>query len=215
MSSRKRRPRTRLPAFDPGPSGRFAARLLREANVPGAVIGRMAVWTWLPEESEHAFTKDLDVAVNTESMPFVRAWLATQGLKVRELSIGGVNVSYPNEGVNVDIIDRASRVYGDLSGLFRAAIAAASESGETVEIGDASLNVVPPEHLVAMKLATGEDGDEADAIRLIEHVDLDVALVRDLVRRHLGVAAIGRMESLLRRLNHPAALPERPSSPSE
>ena len=36
-------------SFDPGPSGRFAARVLRATRAPAALIGRLAVWAWLDD----------------------------------------------------------------------------------------------------------------------------------------------------------------------
>ena len=46
-----------LGVFDPSPSGRFAARALAESGVEGALIGRLAVWAWLSDPSDHAYTK--------------------------------------------------------------------------------------------------------------------------------------------------------------
>jgi hypothetical protein len=188
------------------PSARFAARALSESGVVGAVIGRLAVWAWVPEE-EQEYTKDLDLAVSRLDMPFVRGWLHKEGLHTRELSIGGVNVSYPEDGVNVDFVDRTSRLYGDLGSLFAGAVQAAVESGLTAQIGDFAFPLAPPEYLIAMKMATGEDDDERDAGRLVAHADVDVSAARALLAEHAGVAAMGRFEVLLRRSGHPAAIP--------
>jgi len=37
-----------LPKFDPDPSGVVAAHLLKSSATLGALIGRLAVWAWLP-----------------------------------------------------------------------------------------------------------------------------------------------------------------------
>ncbi|MBM4318536.1 MAG: hypothetical protein FJ125_00900 [Deltaproteobacteria bacterium] len=206
MVARKKR---ELPAFDPAESGRFACRVLEEAGVPGALIGRLAIWAWVPEESEHPLTKDMDIAVARENMPFIRDWLARHGLRTRELPIGGINVFYPDLHINIDFIERSSPLYGDLSALFSKAIKAAYKLGEIVNAGGADLLVVPPEHLVAMKLATGDDDDEEDAGRVLENVDVDVEQIRLLLREHVGIGSLGRFENILRRIGHFAARPKR------
>jgi hypothetical protein len=198
----------KLPRFDPGPSGRFAARVLRELGVPGALIGRLAVWAWIPDEGEHAFTKDLDVAVRREDLPRIRAWIEKQGLSARELGIGGVNVRAPETAVNVDFVDRTSPEFGDLGLLFGEAIEAARVR---VDVGGASLRLVPAEHLLAMKIATGEPDDARDAERLLLHAGVDVAAARKIVAAHLGALGMGVLEALLRQVGHPDARPKRKS----
>jgi len=195
-----------VPAFDPTPSARFAHRALAGANVPGALIGRLAVWAWLPDESDHEFTKDLDVAVTQADMALVRSWVDRQGLSTRALTIGGVNVRHPGSGVNVDFIDRSA----GLGGLFSEAVANAIQSGELTRVGEIDLPLVAPEYLVTMKLATGEDKDERDAERLLRVVeDLDLEHVRRLCEAHLGIAGRNRLEVLLRSMGHPEARPKR------
>lgn len=191
------------PSFDPAPSGAFAAKLLGRARVATAVIGRLAVWHWIPNPSEHEFTKDLDFAIAREDMPRLLAELNRTGVHQASLSIGGVNAYDDASHINVDFIDRASSEWGDLSGLFNEAIARAPDS---LRIGAAVFPVVSPEHLVAMKLATGAGKDERDVERLLEWVvGLDIELVRDLIRRHMGALFLGRFEEILRRVGHPLA----------
>lgn len=200
MVSRLRRGRAvrrGLPKFDPAPSARFAARALREVDVPGALIGRLAVWAYLPLEEEHEFTKDLDIALHREHMPLVRLWIERQGLSTRMLAIGGVNVYHPDSGVNVDFIDRTGRRFGDLGALFGEAVEAAVEVGETASVEGTELLLVPPEYLVVMKLVAGERSDEADLKRLVTHVDVDLDFVRGVVERH-APALLSRFEVLLR-----------------
>ena len=194
-----------LPTFDPGPSGDFACRVMHETCTKMAVIGRLAIWAWVDDESEHEFTKDLDMAVSGQDRQIVTRWLEKQGLRTRTLSIGGVNVYYPESRINVDFIDRTNEAYGNLGGLFSDAIKEASARGYTVPIGSAVLPLAPVEHVVVMKLVTGEDKDERDAERLLLHVEgLDVDEVRLLINRFAG-GLMGRLDAVLRRIGHPDA----------
>src|SRR5437867_8001834 len=54
-----------LPTFDPKPAARIAASILKRAKAPHALIGRLAMWAYLPPEHQE-FTKDLGVAVPAE-----------------------------------------------------------------------------------------------------------------------------------------------------
>ena len=67
--------------------------------------------------------------------------------------------------------------------------------------------LVPPEHLVAMKLGTGRpEKDDRDAKRLLRGVpDLDVTALRSLVARFLGPLGTNRLEEVLSEIGHPAA----------
>ena len=40
-----------LPEFNPKKSGNFAAGILEKPGIRGILIGRLAVWAWLPENS--------------------------------------------------------------------------------------------------------------------------------------------------------------------
>ena len=207
MSYRKRSGKVKVPSFDPEPSGRFAGRVLAETRTPGALIGRVALWVWLEDLSQHPFTKDLDIAIGRTSMPLVKTWLDRQNLRTRDLSIGGVNVQYPESGVNVDFIDRTNKQYGDLGLLFSEAINAAVASGTTATFCEYEIPVVPPEYLVAMKIVTQERDDDTDAMRLLEHVDMDLDEIRTIVERHLGPFMLAKLESLLRAIGHSGAKP--------
>lgn len=194
-----------IPQFDPGPSGRFAREALAGAGVEGALIGRLAVWAWVPDPGEHAFTKDLDIAIRRADLPRLLEWLAARRLPIRTLPIGGVNVADPATGANVDFIDRTSPEWGDLSPLFEEAVASARASGETATVGGVALPLVPAEVLTAMKVATGTRKDREDAARVLRGVPLSVDRVRRLVAAHAGPAGIGALEDLLREVGHPAA----------
>jgi len=195
-----------LPKFDPAPSARFAARILTEGNIQGVLIGRLAIWAYLPKESDHEFTKDLDIAVPYEEMCLVRSWLDQNSIRYRELDVGGVNVLYPDSGVNVDFIDRVSRKLGNLGPLYREAVLAAMVEGETTNVEGTALVVVPPEYLVVMKIAAGEPKDERDVVRLLANVVLDIDYIRDVMIRHTPLH-ICKLERMLREVGHPAALP--------
>lgn len=52
-----------LPTFDPKESALFAAKVLSDLNIKSVLIGRLAVWYWLPDPAGHAYTKDLDTAI--------------------------------------------------------------------------------------------------------------------------------------------------------
>ena len=39
-----------LPSYDPKPAAKLAAGILRDARAPFAIIGRVAMWTYLPPE---------------------------------------------------------------------------------------------------------------------------------------------------------------------
>ena len=168
--------------FDPEASINFAERVFQEAGIGLAVIGRFAIWGWVDDESQHSMTKDFDVAVARVDMPFLESWIEEQSLPVRHLSIGGLNVKHANSGVNIDFIDRSSKQWGDLSALYSEAIKEALDQGEVFQFGDVELPLVPPEHLVVMKIATLERDDELDASRLLESPTAEVAVetVRDL-----------------------------------
>ncbi len=92
-----------LPAFDPNPSARFACDLLREVNIPFALIGRVAMWTMLPAD-EHQFTKDVDFAVPRSAASIIASALARRKIAPRPLSIGGLAVR--TDDLRVDFIDQ-------------------------------------------------------------------------------------------------------------
>lgn len=202
MAPRRQRAASDLPAFDPKPSLEFGARLLESLKTEYALIGKVAMWYWLDNPSDHEYTKDVDFAVPLEATPAIIAKLRAANVSLRMLAIGGVNADIDAQGVRADFIDRGSEEWGDLHSLYRDAIAVANASEERI----GAVPVAPPEHLVAMKIAAGTMKDDNDAIRLVAKVgDLDIEKVRALIKRHLGPASIGRLEECLRRAGHPQA----------
>ncbi|MCI0516122.1 hypothetical protein L0128_23155 [candidate division KSB1 bacterium] len=60
-----------LPTFDPKKSAAFARKVLDDLEIKCVLIGRLAVWYWLPDPSSHAYTKDLDTAIRKADRPKV------------------------------------------------------------------------------------------------------------------------------------------------
>lgn len=191
-----------LPKFDPVPSAKFACEVLSDLKIDGILIGRLAVWMYLPDTSEHAYTKDFDVAVSKANRLEIAKYLTGRGYEVRELMIGGLNVRIAEKDVNVDFIDRYSEEAGNLSDLFGDAI---SQAHETVRIEETELKIVSAEHLIAMKLATTEKKDEDDAKRLLKEDKTDISRLRRIIRRFLGNLGIVSLERVLREIGHKEA----------
>ncbi len=192
----------KLPKFDPEHSGKFAAEILEKLKLKGALIGRLAVWAWLPVNSEkQAFTKDLDIAVSKSGLFEIRKYFFGRQYEIRELQIGGLNVRY-GANVNVDFIDRSAIEWSDYSRLFESAIDEAVKSNRTLDVGNKSLLLVSADHLVVLKLATGESKDEDDAKVLLSQVDVDITAIRTLISKHLGPSGRNRFEIILKDIGH-------------
>jgi hypothetical protein len=210
---KKPRVRRRRP-FDEEASRALAEQLLGEADVPSAIIGKVAVWAWVEELGEHEMTKDVDYAVSTEHIQQIVDSANARGYVTTDLDIGGINVEVAALGINVDFIHRNSRILGDLSGLFQNAIDAAHAEATFLAEGEgdgadvmSTVPLVPISHLVAMKMATGEPEDEKDAKRLMAFgsEEVDVERARALLHRYGGPSAIARFEQVLREVGHPDA----------
>jgi len=192
----------KLPTFDPVPSTEFGLQILRDAKARHTLIGKVAMWYWLEDMANHEFTKGADFAVPRSSIPPILQRLHATEAKVSQLSIGGVNAQVPEKGIRTDFIDRSNEEWGDLQPLYVEAIEAASRGEDRFR----DVPVTPPEYLVAMKVGAGTDKDERDCIRLLAKVlDMDVELTRNLTRKYVGPAGIGRLEECLRRAGHPQA----------
>ncbi len=185
-----------VPSFDPKPAARLAASILKNARANFAIIGRVAMWTYLPPEQQE-FTKDLDLAVSTEHIAAVVAEVRRRKLKYHQLSIGGIAVRDGER--KIDFIDR--RLYH--AALFREAIEAALRDGRVVSVGRVKMPLVSAEYLVAMKMVSGEPKDDRDAKRLLEHVKLNYAATRRIVRKHLGPATADRLDVFAREAGRP------------
>ncbi len=106
--------------------------------------------------------------------------------------------------INVDFITRCCEL-GDFSPLFEDAIQYAIKQGETIEVGDDLLFVVSPEHLVAMKIGTGEKKDEDDAESLLADAEIHINNTRSIILKFLGPGSLNRFEVMLRKIGHPDA----------
>lgn len=200
--------KVKLPKFDPEPSGEFAYKVLEETKVKGILIGRLAVWAWIEDSAGQAYTKDIDIAISQRDQPAIVSYLTNKGFKIRELSIGGFNITEEQKNIRVDFIHRNSMEWGDLSQLFEEAIEKTFESRNTVTIGKISLFLVPVEYLICMKIATAERKDEEDVKYLLEVADsVDVNKLRDIITIYLGPLGKAKLENILREAGHPEARP--------
>ncbi|MBF0201484.1 MAG: nucleotidyltransferase [Desulfamplus sp.] len=190
-----------LPNFDPKESAVFATQVLDNLNIKSVLIGRLAVWYWLPDPAGHAYTKDLDTAIKKADRQKIIKHLSNLKYDIRELMIGGVNVHSAIDKINVDFIDRYSINEGDLSSLFEEAIEWATER---INIKGTELYVISPEHLIAMKIATFERKDEDDAKNLLEYDFVDIKKLRGIIDRNIAPVRV-KLEQLLREVGHPMA----------
>jgi len=202
MSLRRRRRREPFPSFDPNKSVKVGLELLREAGVPFALVGRLAVWAYVPTEGQQ-FTKDVDFAVPHGSVEAVARAAGRKGYEVSDVDIGGCRVK--TEGMSIDFIDR----HPYLTSLYRDAVGASREKGGSFTVAGEEVPAVPPEHLVAMKLASGRPRDERDIEEIVAVADEDeYGDIRRVVVEYLGYAMGNQLDRIARRIGHPAPGPE-------
>ena len=84
MSKIKHNNQLTLPKFDPAPSAKFAYNVLEALGINGVLIGRLAVWTWLTDSSDHIFTKDFDLAIEKKNRLNVAKYLSDKNYKISE-----------------------------------------------------------------------------------------------------------------------------------
>lgn len=190
-----------LPIFDPKESAVFVTKVLNDLNIKCVLIGRFAVWYWLPDPAGHVYTKDLDTAIKKVDRQKIIKKLNELKYPIRELMIGGINVHSEIDNINVDFIDRYSINEGDLSKLFEEAIDTATEK---IKIGETELYVISPEHLIAMKISTFERKDEDDAKNLLEYDFVDINKLREIIDRNITPIRV-KFEQILREVGHPMA----------
>ncbi len=201
MSKKNCRSASDLPAFDPKVSLAAGVRVLKAASVPFALIGRVAVWTYVPASGQQ-FTKDVDFAVPYGYSDAIASSAREAGYRVSELSIGGVGVS--GQGVVVDMVHR----HPHAAELFADAVTAAQEGDERVDAEGEPVPVVPKMHLIAMKLIPHEEKDERDAQELLKTVSAEeYREARRLVEKHLGYLGVAHMDALARRIGHAGVEP--------
>jgi hypothetical protein len=197
--SRKRRPRPpgEFPRFDSAASFKAGLEILRDARVPFALAGRLAVWTYVPLQGQQ-FTKDVDFAVPHGHIDRALRAARKRGWRPTELDIGGFGIH--GRGVAVDFIDR----HPHLSGLFADAVRAARRSGKRLKLPLGPVPVVPRDYLIAMKLVTCQPADERDAEELVRKVPArGYPRLRKLVMKELGFLGAQRLDALAGRAGHP------------
>jgi hypothetical protein len=189
----------RVEPFDPRPSVNAAADALEALGADYALIGGLALDAWgIPRA-----TKDADFAVPIGSAEPAADRIKDAEGQVRPLRIGGVGVRNEAAQIRIDLIDRRF-YYGRL---YQEAIAEAKASGRRVQVGDRSVPLVSLEHLLAMKLVSGEPKDDVDARRILDLRALDYRRARAIVEQHLGHATANRLDTWGREVARPEVPP--------
>ncbi len=181
--------------FDPAPSIVATARVLNEAGVEFALIGGLALGAWGIDRA----TKDADFAVPVGAAERAAQKLEADGAETRPLRIGGVAVRDSKKNLRIDLIDRRFH----LAALYREAISEARASNRFTSVGSTQVALVSLEHLLAMKMASGEPKDDADVRRILQLQQLDYRKARGLVDTHMGFATANRLDALAREAGRP------------
>ena len=177
--------------FDPNPSIRFALKFFLKAGISRfALIGKLAMWVYIEDESQHTYTKDVDFAVFSSEIVKIEEEASKQGLNYKQLHIGGIGIR--EKGLNIDFIDR--RLHG-VDQLFVEAIENAS--GE-VHVDENPIPVVTVEHLIAMKIVSGEPKDDKDIITLLAVKEVNYEKARNIVEKYLGSITAERLDVFAR-----------------
>lgn len=177
--------------FDPNPSIRFALELFLKAGISRfALIGKLAMWMYIEDESQHEYTKDVDFAVFLREIVKIEKEASKQGINYEQLHIGGIGIR--EKDLNIDFIDR--RLHG-VDQLFAEAIENAS--GEVYVDGN-SIPVVSLEHLIAMKIVSGEPKDDKDLKTLLALNDVKYEIAKNIVEKYLGSITAERLDVFAR-----------------
>lgn len=177
--------------FDPNPSIRFALEFFLKAGISRfALIGKLAMWIYLEDESQHEYTRDVDFAVFFREIIKIEDEASKQGLNYEQLHIGGIGIR--EKGLNIDFIDR--RLHG-VDQLFTEAIENAS--GEVYVDGN-PIPVVSLEHLIAMKIVSGEPKDDKDLKTLLALKEVNYEKARSIVEKYLGSIIAERLDVFAR-----------------
>lgn len=181
--------------FDPSASVRAAVAALSATGAPFALIGGLALEAWGIARA----TKDADFAVPVGCAEKAADELAAENVERRRLRIGGVAVRDDARNLRIDFIDR--RVH--LAELFRQAIEEASAARRVTAVRELEVPLVSLEHLLAMKMASGEPKDDADVRRILRLEELDYGKARTIVDEHLGFATANRLDTMARDAGRP------------
>ncbi len=184
----------RFQTFDPNPSLKYVTSLLLEAGITQyALIGKLAMWVNLDDESQHQYTKDVDFAILLGDVEKIENLVKKKQLNFKQLRIGGIGLR--ESSINVDFIDR--RLHG-VAPLFHEAIEHATEF---VSVEQESIPVVALEYLVAMKIVSGEPKDDHDLKILLSLEKLNYGEAKEIVVKHLGPITGERLEVFARAAN--------------
>lgn len=190
-----------LTPFDPAPSLQAAVDALDAEGASFALIGGLALEAWGISRA----TKDADFAVPVGAAEPAAERVASGGAELRPLRIGGVAVRDEAHNLRIDFVDRRFH----FASLFSAAIEEARVSGRVTKAGALSVPLVSLEHLLAMKMVSGEPEDDADVRRILRLQALDYRGARGLVEQHLGVATANRLDAMAREAGRPELPPRR------
>lgn len=181
----------RLVSFNPNISAKKAIEILKKAKVEKyALIGGVAMWVHVEDDTVHQFTKDIDIAVPYRKIESIEKVVKESNLNYLHLNIGGIGIR--EDEIYIDFIDRHIQV----EQLFSEALEASTQK---VEIDDeVSLPVVPVEYLIAMKMVSGEPKDDIGVKHLLKNVAIAYEIVKDIVVRHLGVVTGNRLDVFAR-----------------
>lgn len=188
--------------FDPVPGARLAGKALRGAGVVGALIGRVAVWQYLTDPSQRGATDEVSLAVTQPDSASLRTWLQKKGFPFESLARGGLGVR-TDGGVVVNFLHHAGGRH-DFSRLYADAVAQAQVQERLAQLGEETLFLAPPEHLVAMELAEGGKEHERDARRLLAVTGVDLGKVRQLLETNLGRLGVSKLDLFLLEHGGPA-----------
>ncbi|MBF0099370.1 MAG: nucleotidyl transferase AbiEii/AbiGii toxin family protein [Desulfobacterales bacterium] len=177
--------------FDPNPSIKFALKLFSKTNISQfALIGKLAMWVYMDDESQHEYTKDVDFAVNLKEISTIETQIVKQGLTYKNLYIGGIAIR--EKGLNIDFIDRR------LNGIDPMFIEAIQEASIKVSVDHYSIPVVSIEHLIAMKMVSGEPKDDKDVKKLLSLMKANYKKTKSIVTKYLGAITAERLDVFAR-----------------
>ncbi|MBF0101149.1 MAG: hypothetical protein HQK77_09605 [Desulfobacterales bacterium] len=178
-------------AFNPVESIKKGIEIIKQSGVHHyAVIGGIAIWAYVEDESKHRYTKDVDFAVLLSSSTAIEECINKFQLHYNYLKIGGIGIR--EQGLSIDFIDRRL----DFQSLFTDALNNVKDSimiDEHIQIP-----LVSKEYLIAMKMVTGEVKDEEDVKNILKNTHVDYGKARQIVETHLGAATRNRLDFFAR-----------------
>ena len=149
----------------------------------------MATWFYLDSDL-HQFTKDVDFAVPLTEIQSIEQEIISRKLNYSYLSIGGLGIREQKD-IKIDFIDRRLR---QTNLLFAEAI---EEARSKVIVGVQEVPIVSLEHLIAMKMVSGEPKDDKDVKDLLKAQTLDYDRTKAIVEEYLGGYVADRLDILL------------------